>query len=99
MCLSPKKENRKQSPKQKNISPQVKPFPKNKAKKEEQNKNNINDTNLNDSIKEKEINDSSEINNGEAKKRRKKIRKSCWYSFIHEEKKRTKDRKEKRKYC
>ena len=38
--ISPKKENGKQSPKQKNISPQVKPFPKNKAKKEEQNKNN-----------------------------------------------------------
>lgn len=38
--ISPKKENRKQSPKQKNISPQVKPFQKNKAKKEEQNKNN-----------------------------------------------------------
>ena len=37
---SPKKENQKQSPKQKNISPQVKPFQKNKAKKEEQNKNN-----------------------------------------------------------
>jgi len=37
---SPKKENQKQSTKQKNISPQVKPFPKNKAKKEEQNKNN-----------------------------------------------------------
>ena len=37
---SPKKENQKQSPKQKIISPQVKPFPKNKAKKEEQNKNN-----------------------------------------------------------
>ena len=47
----------------------------NKNKIEKFSSININDINLNDSIKEKEINDSSEINNGEAKKRRKKIRK------------------------